>query len=189
MVTEEILRVTKLSLSKVRPHSATRPETLHQSWAKFFSTNSAPRPRFKLFQETGVALIYLRRKPIELYRRCLGLRTTRGCPRTPVCLNWGLTNHSLSECKAPSHCHIVEAHIDRIAGIAWHAPLAQDQQQKIAWREFDKWVGESITLIWDQRWPSCLQKRLQNSGVCLKLSEAWKKLTISQPRLVCLMLP
>lgn len=104
MATEDILSVTKLSPSKVRPHGPTRSGAFCRSWVAIFPRYSAPQPGFRLFDESGVALIHLRRKQIEKYKRCLRFHATRGCSHTPACLNCGSTMHLLSKCKAPSCC-------------------------------------------------------------------------------------
>lgn len=104
MVADEILRVSKSSPSKVRPHGVTRSGTLYQSWIALFPRSSAPRPGFRLFNQSGVAILHKARKSIEQCKRCLGFHATRGCSRTLACSNCGSTMHSPTECKALSRC-------------------------------------------------------------------------------------
>ncbi len=104
MVAEEIFRVTGKVPTQVRPYGATKIGAKFQNWQALFLRESAPRPGFRLFFESGMASTFRPRRPIEQCKRCLGFHATRGCSRAPACWNCGSTMHSAAECPAPTRC-------------------------------------------------------------------------------------
>ena len=56
LIRDEIIRNTDITPLKVRPHGKSRLGVPHQSWLAYFERVSAPRPGFRLFDESGVAV-------------------------------------------------------------------------------------------------------------------------------------
>lgn len=104
MVATEILRVTKCTPSRVRVHGISKNGSLYRSWLALFPKASSPKPGFRLFDDSGIALTHQPRVPIQQCKRCLGFHATRGCSRTPACWNCASTMHSSTECKAATRC-------------------------------------------------------------------------------------
>ncbi|POS82454.1 hypothetical protein EPUL_005836, partial [Erysiphe pulchra] len=103
-VIAEITRVTNSTPKIVRLHGKTRPGAPHHSWLSHFTREQAPRPGFRIFDESGLASIYKPRQTIQQCKRCLGFLLTRGCSRAPACENCSSTMHHNIECKAPTRC-------------------------------------------------------------------------------------
>ncbi|KHJ34118.1 putative eka-like protein [Erysiphe necator] len=61
----EIVRVTNVAPKMVRVHGKTRVGAPHRSWLAHFPRDQAPRPGFRLFDESGVAVIYKLRRSIQ----------------------------------------------------------------------------------------------------------------------------
>ena len=104
MVADEIFRVTGKVPTQLRPHGVTKSGAKYQNWQALFTRESAPRPGFRLFYESGMASTFRPRRQIEQCKRCLGFHPTRGCSRAPACWNCGSTMHSAAECQAPTRC-------------------------------------------------------------------------------------
>ncbi|KHJ35698.1 putative eka-like protein [Erysiphe necator] len=100
----EIVRVTNVAPKMVRVHGKTRVGAPYRSWLAHFPRDQAPRPGFRLFDESGVAVLYKPRRSIQQCKRCYGFHATHGCSRAPACENCSSTMHSINECKAPSKC-------------------------------------------------------------------------------------
>ncbi|POS81952.1 hypothetical protein EPUL_006708, partial [Erysiphe pulchra] len=103
-LTNEIIRVTNVAPKMVRVHGKSGAGAPHRSWLAHFPREHAPQPGFRLFDESGVAIAYKPRQPIQQCKRCLGFHATRGCSRAPACENCSSTMHSVNECKAPTQC-------------------------------------------------------------------------------------
>ncbi|CCU74341.1 EKA-like protein [Blumeria hordei DH14] len=74
------------------------------SISALFPRESAPRPGFRLFDDSGAAKLFRPRRKIEKCKRCLEFHATRGCSCAPACWNCGSNMHSESECKALTRC-------------------------------------------------------------------------------------
>ncbi|POS83661.1 hypothetical protein EPUL_003788 [Erysiphe pulchra] len=101
----EITRVTNVTPKIVRLHGKSRPGAPYCSWLAYFTRDQSPRPGFRLFDESGVAVVNKPRQPIQQCKRCKrchGFHATRGCSRAPACENCGSTMHAITECKAPT---------------------------------------------------------------------------------------
>ncbi|KHJ31150.1 putative eka-like protein [Erysiphe necator] len=57
-LTSEIVRVTNVASKMVRVHGKTRVGAPHRSWLAHFPRDQASRPGFRLFDESGVAVLY-----------------------------------------------------------------------------------------------------------------------------------
>ncbi|CCU74722.1 EKA-like protein [Blumeria hordei DH14] len=65
---------------------------------------SAPRPGFRLFDDSGIAVCHKSKQAISQCKRCLQFHGTRGCSRAPAWWNCTSTMHSSAECKAHTKC-------------------------------------------------------------------------------------
>ncbi|KHJ33603.1 putative eka-like protein [Erysiphe necator] len=81
MVEAEIKRVTQASPTTVRRHGKTKAGAPYQAWLAHFPRPHAPRVGFRIFDESGLALVYKPRQNILQCKRCLGFHPTRGCSR------------------------------------------------------------------------------------------------------------
>ncbi|CCU76829.1 putative effector protein [Blumeria hordei DH14] len=104
MVAEEITRTTKAVPVRVRPLGKGRVGAPYQTWIAHFERASAPRPGFRLFDDSGIAVRHQPKQPISQCKRCLQFHGTRGCSRAPACWNCTSTMHSSAECKAHTKC-------------------------------------------------------------------------------------
>ncbi|POS81821.1 hypothetical protein EPUL_006452, partial [Erysiphe pulchra] len=104
MVEAEITRVTQASPTTVRPHGKTKAGAPYQSWLAHFPRSHAPRVGFRIFDESGLALVNKPRQNILQCKRCLGFHSTRGCSRAPACANCASTMHLTFECKGLIRC-------------------------------------------------------------------------------------
>ncbi|CCU79643.1 EKA-like protein [Blumeria hordei DH14] len=104
MVADEVTRVTELVPFLLRPHGTSKPGAPYSNWQALFPRESAPRPGFRLFDDSGAAKLFRTRRKIEQCKRCLEFHATRGCSRAPACWNCGSNMHSESECKALTRC-------------------------------------------------------------------------------------
>ncbi|CCU83143.1 TE1a [Blumeria hordei DH14] len=128
MVTDDIVRITKTVPVKVRPHGKGRLGAPYQSWVALFDKATTPRPGFRLFDDSGIAVRHQSRQGINQCKRCLqfhgtvtvsrdkrwgnyvgpigipAVTGTRGCSRAPACWNCSSTVHSTAECKAHTKC-------------------------------------------------------------------------------------
>ncbi|CCU82619.1 EKA-like protein [Blumeria hordei DH14] len=104
MVAEEITRTTKAVPIRVRPLGKGRVGAPFQTWIAHFERASAPRPGFRLFDDSGIAVCHKPKQAINQCKRCLQFHGTRGCSRALACWNCTSTMHSSSECKAHTKC-------------------------------------------------------------------------------------
>lgn len=104
LIRDEIVRNTDMTPLKVRPHGKNRLGAPQQSWLAYFKRVSAPRPGFRLFDESGVAVRHQPKRTVQQCKRCLEFHGTRGCSRAPTCWNCSSKMHSTSECKAHTKC-------------------------------------------------------------------------------------
>ena len=85
MVADEITRTTKAVPVRVRPHGEGRVGAPYQTWIAHFERASVPRPGFRLFDDSGIAVRYMPKQAISQCKRCLQFHGTRGCSRAPAC--------------------------------------------------------------------------------------------------------
>ncbi|KAI1008088.1 hypothetical protein K3495_g138 [Podosphaera aphanis] len=85
--TDKGLRPTVLKLFGSVNHDAP-----HRTWLGLFS--KAPRPGFRLFDESGLAKVFKKQDPIDFCKRCKSHHPTRNCSRAPSCGNCGSTIHT-----------------------------------------------------------------------------------------------
>ncbi|CCU82985.1 EKA-like protein [Blumeria hordei DH14] len=89
---------------KVRPHGKTRLDAPYKSWLAHFKNGAAPRQRFHLFDNSGVAVPHKPRQTVQQCKRCLQFHGTRGCARAQACWNCTSTMHSTDECRSHIKC-------------------------------------------------------------------------------------
>ncbi|KAI0995416.1 hypothetical protein K3495_g12763, partial [Podosphaera aphanis] len=104
MALNEITRITKATPLKARPHGKSRLGAIQQSWLAYFEKAFAPRPGFRLFDDSGVAVPRQPQRTVQQCKRCLEFHGTRGCSRAPACWNCSSKMHSTAECKAHTKC-------------------------------------------------------------------------------------
>ncbi|POS81875.1 hypothetical protein EPUL_006072, partial [Erysiphe pulchra] len=78
--------------------------TPYQSWLAHFPRSHTPRVGFRIFDESGLALVHKPRQNILQCKRYLGFHSTRGCSRAPACANCASTMHLTFECKGLIKC-------------------------------------------------------------------------------------
>ncbi|POS84088.1 hypothetical protein EPUL_002569 [Erysiphe pulchra] len=100
----ENTKVTSVTPKMVRLQGKSRPGAPYRSWLAHFIRDQAPRPGFRLFDESGVAVVNKPRQLIQQCKRCHGFHATRGCSRALACENCGSTMHAITKCKAPTRC-------------------------------------------------------------------------------------
>ncbi|RKF82122.1 putative eka-like protein, partial [Golovinomyces cichoracearum] len=138
MLEAEIKRDTHSSPKSVRPHGKTKLGVSYKSWLAYFPRTQAPRPDFRLFNESGVTIIYKPRQPLQQYKRCLDFHPTHGCSRAPTCGNCSSTMHPISECKALTRCRNCGGPHRSDNRIFQPDPPAQDQSLRSNYQQFDK---------------------------------------------------
>ena len=104
MVINEITRITKATPFKARPHGKSKLGAIQQSWLAYFEKASAPRPGFRLFDDSGVAVRHQPQRTVQQCKRCLEFHGTRGCSRAPACWNCASKMHTSAECRAHTKC-------------------------------------------------------------------------------------
>ncbi|KAI1002490.1 hypothetical protein K3495_g5711 [Podosphaera aphanis] len=104
MVINEITRITKATPFKARPHGKSRLGAIQQSWLAYFEKASAPRPGFRLLDDSGVTVRHQPQRTVQQCKRCLEFHGTRGCSRAPACWNCSSKMHSTAECKDHTKC-------------------------------------------------------------------------------------
>ncbi|POS84361.1 hypothetical protein EPUL_004953 [Erysiphe pulchra] len=77
-------------------------EAPHRTWIAYF--DKAPRPGFRVFDESGKATVFKKQKAIDFCKRCNVYRPTRYCFRAPSCGNCGSYMHLQNDCKAFTKC-------------------------------------------------------------------------------------
>ena len=97
MVKKECQAVCGALPIHVRP-TETKLGQYSTSWIIHFQQKPA-NTKFRLFDESGPAIPFSRRRPIEQCQRCWGFHTTRSCTRSQRCGRCGGT-HEISECQA-----------------------------------------------------------------------------------------
>ncbi|KHJ32366.1 putative eka-like protein [Erysiphe necator] len=132
----EIIRVTNVAPNMARIHSKTRSGAPHRSWLAHFSREQAPRPGFRLFDESGVAILYKPCQPIPQCKRCHGFHATLGCSRAPAYENCTSTMHSINEYLAPTkyrNCGGPHRSVSRncLARSSRSGPVSKDQLKTI----------------------------------------------------------
>ncbi len=102
MLMDEIERVTSVRPVTVKLFGYQRFGAPHRTWMAFFS--KAPRPGFRVFDESGMAAKFKKQRAIDFCKRCNGHHSYKTCSRAPSCGNCGSTMHAEDECKAPTRC-------------------------------------------------------------------------------------
>lgn len=102
MLANEIERVTSVRLASVRLYGSSNQVAPHRTWMAFFT--KAPRPGFRVFDESGKVTISKKQKTIDFCKRCNGRHPSRNCSRAPSCGNCGSTMHTENNCKVLTKC-------------------------------------------------------------------------------------
>ncbi|KAI0999532.1 hypothetical protein K3495_g8662 [Podosphaera aphanis] len=102
MLAEEIERVTTVRPSALKPFGQNNPNAPHKTWMAYFS--KAPRPGFRVFDQSGIVSKFKQQRPIDFCNRCNGYHPSRFCSRAPSCGNCGSKMHEEDACKSLTKC-------------------------------------------------------------------------------------
>ncbi|POS81782.1 hypothetical protein EPUL_006481, partial [Erysiphe pulchra] len=81
MLSNEIELVTPTLPTSIRHYSTSIIEAPYRTWMAFF--DKAPRPGFRVFDESGSVTVFKKQKLIDFCKRCNGYHPTRYCSRAP----------------------------------------------------------------------------------------------------------
>lgn len=98
MVANECLAVSGAAPEPVRPNK-TQLGRYSTSWLVHFKQKPS-KLRFRLFDESGPAMPFMRRRPIEQCQRCWGFHSTRFCTKSSCCRRCN-GRHESTECDVP----------------------------------------------------------------------------------------
>ncbi|POS82614.1 hypothetical protein EPUL_004433, partial [Erysiphe pulchra] len=102
MLADEIERVCSIRPALLKLYGRNNPEAPHRTWMALFS--KAPRPGFRVFDESGIGRPFKKQQTLEFCKRCNGHHATKNCSRAPSCGNCGSTNHVEDNCMAATKC-------------------------------------------------------------------------------------
>ncbi|KAI1005500.1 hypothetical protein K3495_g2710, partial [Podosphaera aphanis] len=102
MLADEIERITSVRPEALKIYGNQKPEAPYRTWLALFT--KAPRPGFRVFDESGLSSIFKKQKPIEFCKRCNGHHAAKSCSRAPSCGNCGSTMHIEDKCMAATKC-------------------------------------------------------------------------------------
>lgn len=102
MLIDEIERVTSVRPEAVKFYGNQKPDAPHRTWLALFT--KAPRPGFRIFDESGISYIFKKQKSIDFCKRCNGHHSSKFCSRAPSCGNCGSTMHTQDTCMAATRC-------------------------------------------------------------------------------------
>ncbi|KHJ30407.1 putative eka-like protein [Erysiphe necator] len=103
-VIAELERVTGLTPKFVRYRGKSKVWAPYRTWMVFFDKDSAPKPGFRLFDDSGRATPLKPRQTKLNCKKCLGFHSTGCCSRAPACGRYGSIMHPEEEYKAPIKC-------------------------------------------------------------------------------------
>ncbi|POS81994.1 hypothetical protein EPUL_006669, partial [Erysiphe pulchra] len=92
MLGDEVERVTGIRPCALKLYGHSRHEAPHRTWMAFFK--KAPRPGFRVFDESGIMRNFKRKQSIDFCNRYNGHHLARNCSRAPSCGNCGSTMHA-----------------------------------------------------------------------------------------------
>ncbi|KAI1006775.1 hypothetical protein K3495_g1438 [Podosphaera aphanis] len=102
MLADEIERVTSIHPDALKQFGHNHPHAPHKTWMAYFS--KAPRPGFRVFDQSGLISKFKQEHPIDFCKRCNGYHSSGFCSRAPSCGNCGSTMHEEEVCKALTKC-------------------------------------------------------------------------------------
>ncbi|POS86059.1 hypothetical protein EPUL_003744, partial [Erysiphe pulchra] len=102
LLSQEIERVTRMRPSFLKLYSRNVLDAPHRTWMAFFT--KAPRPGFRVFDESGVMRTFKRQQSPGFCKRCNSHHPPKNCSRAPSCGNCGSTMHSEDLCMAQTRC-------------------------------------------------------------------------------------
>lgn len=102
MLADEIERVCAVRPNFLKMYGHFNQEAPHRTWMAFFT--KAPRPGFRVFDESGRSTVFQKQRSLEFCKRCNGHHSSRTCPRAPSCGNCGSSMHTQEACQAISRC-------------------------------------------------------------------------------------
>ena len=102
LLANEIERVSSVRRKSVKLFGSLNHDAPHRTWLGLFT--KAPRPGFRVFEESGLAKVFKKQGPIDFCKRCNGHYSSRNCSRAPSCGNCGSTMHAQEACQALTRC-------------------------------------------------------------------------------------
>ncbi|KHJ34198.1 putative eka-like protein [Erysiphe necator] len=102
MLADEIERVSSVRPEAVKLYGYQKPDAPHRTWLALFT--KTPKPRFRVFDESGISSIFKKQTPIEFCKRCNVHYPSKFCSRAPSCGNCGSTMHTQGVCMAATRC-------------------------------------------------------------------------------------
>ncbi|KHJ33486.1 putative eka-like protein [Erysiphe necator] len=103
-VIAELERVTGLTPKSIRYRGKSKVGAPYRTSIVFFDKDSAPKPGFRLFDDSGRATPLKPRQTKLNCKRCLGFHSTGCCSRAPASGICGSIMHPEEECKALTKC-------------------------------------------------------------------------------------
>ncbi|KHJ33952.1 putative eka-like protein [Erysiphe necator] len=102
MLADEIERVSSVRPSFLKLYGHNNPAAPHRTWMALFA--KAPKPGFRVFDESGLVMIHKKKKPLAFCKRCNGHHPSKNCSRASSCGNCGSTMHTEDICMAVTKC-------------------------------------------------------------------------------------
>ena len=102
MLANEIERVSSMRPVSLRLYGRNLPDAPHRTWMAYFT--KAPRPGFRVFDESGIMRKFKKQQSIDFCKRCNDHHSPKNCSRAPSCGNCGSTMHTEDLCMAPTKC-------------------------------------------------------------------------------------
>ncbi|POS82947.1 hypothetical protein EPUL_005522, partial [Erysiphe pulchra] len=102
MLIDEIEQVCSIRPVHVKLYGGNKAEALPRTWMAYFPR--APRAKFRVFDESGIARQFKKQQPLEFCKRCNRYHLTKNCSRESLCGNCGSTNHTEDIYMAATKC-------------------------------------------------------------------------------------
>lgn len=102
ILADEIERVSSVRPATLKLYGRNLPNAPHRTWMAYFS--KAPRPGFRVFDESGRMRKFKTQQRLDFCKRCNGHHSPKNCSRAPSCGNCGSTMHPEDLCMALTKC-------------------------------------------------------------------------------------
>ncbi|KHJ31470.1 putative eka-like protein [Erysiphe necator] len=102
MLANEIERVSLVRPAFLKMFGRNIIDGPHRTWMAYFS--KAPRPGFRVFDESGIVKKFKKRKPLDFCKRCNGHHSPKNCSKAPSCDNCGSNMHTEDLYMASTKC-------------------------------------------------------------------------------------
>lgn len=102
MLADDIERMSSVRPSFLKLYSHNNPAVPHRTWMALFA--KAPKPGFRVFDESVLIMIHKKEKPLEFCKRCNKHHPSKSCSKTPSCGNCASTMHTEDICIVATKC-------------------------------------------------------------------------------------